>query len=437
MSKADVLIIGAGAAGLMAARSLAKAGKKVILLEARHRCGGRIYTLNLESHLKTAELGAEFVHGDLPLTLRLLNEAGIPYYAATGEMWQYKNGHFGNEGGFMPDWYLLMVRLEKLEYDTSIEEFLQTEFPGDEYYDLKKAVRRFVHGYDTAETQRASAFALRKEWTAEDDDSQYRIKGGYGGIIVSLEEDLKRAGGLIHLNAVVNDIHWQPGNVKAVTDNGTVYEAAQILIAVPLGVLQAVDGTKGAIAFYPPIPGYKDALKLMGFGAVIKILLEFEEPFWEDELSEALVGKSLKNMGFLLSGEEMPTWWTQVPKHSPVLTGWLGGPPAMEKKDMPAEEILQRSLQSLSNIFKRDIEELKDKLVTHYIINWTSEPFTRGSYAYDTMEAPASREILNTPVNNTIFFAGEYLYDGQAMGTVEAALTSGEEAAKRMIDFSF
>jgi len=434
MSKADVLIIGAGAAGLMAARILANAGKKVTVLEARDRCGGRIYTLNHDPLFEDVELGAEFVHGDLPLTLKLLNEAGIPYYAAAGEMWQYKNGRFGNEGGFMPDWFLLMARLEKLEHDISIEEFLQTEFAADEYYDLKKAVRRFVHGYDTAETQRVSAFALRKEWTSEDDDSQYRIKGGYGALIGRLEDDFKKAGGVIHFNSAVKDIYWQPGNVKAITDDGTVHEAAQILIAMPLGVLQAAEGAKGAIAFHPPIPEYKDAIKLMGFGAIIKILLEFAEPFWGDELTEALAGRSLKNMGFLLSGEEIPTWWTQAPKHSPVLTGWLGGPPAMEKKDMPAEEILRRSLQALSNIFKRDPEELRDKLVAHYIINWTSEPFTRGSYAYDTMEAPASREVLKAPANNTIFFAGEYLYDGPAMGTVEAALTSGEDAAKRMID---
>ncbi len=433
MSKADVLIIGAGAAGLIAARTLARAGKKVTVLEARDRCGGRIYTLNSKLSFGAVELGAEFIHGDLPLTLNLLNEAGIPYEAAAGEMWQYKNGRFGNDGGFLPDWFLLMARLEKLEHDISIEHFLQTEFPGDEYYDLKKAVRRFVHGYDTAETQRASAFALRKEWTSEDDDSQYRIKGGYGAMIDCLEDDFKKAGGLIYLNSVVKDIQWQPGNVKVVTDDGIAYEASQILIAMPLGVLQADDGAKGAVTFYPPIPKQKDALNLMGFGAIIKILLEFDDPFWEDELSEALAGRSLKNMGFLLSGEEIPTWWTQAPKHSPVLTGWLGGPPALQKKDMPVDELLQRSLQALSNIFKRDPEELRDKLAAHYIINWTSEPFTRGSYAYDTMDAPASRKILNAAVNNTIFFAGEYLYDGPAMGTVEAALTSGEDVAKRMI----
>ncbi|MDF2434452.1 MAG: hypothetical protein JWP44_4083, partial [Mucilaginibacter sp.] len=98
------------------------------------------------------------------------------------------------------------------------------------------------------------------------------------------------------------------------------------------------------------------------------------------------------------------------------------------------EEILQQSLRSLSNIFKLDPDELKDKLVSFNIANWTNEPFTRGSYAYDTIATPASRKLLNEPANNTLFFAGEYLYDGPAMGTVEAALTSGIDAAKRMLD---
>jgi monoamine oxidase len=102
MNKADILIIGAGAAGLMAARNLAKTGKKVIVLEARNRCGGRIHTIEQESFFKHAELGAEFVHGDLPVTLNLLKEADIPYYSAVADMWHYKNGQFDKEGEFIP-----------------------------------------------------------------------------------------------------------------------------------------------------------------------------------------------------------------------------------------------------------------------------------------------------------------------------------------------
>jgi len=437
MSDADILVIGAGAAGLMAARTLAKAGKKIAVLEARERCGGRIHTLKRSKLLEAVELGAEFVHGDLPFTLNLLNEAGVGYYAGTAEMWQYKNGRFDNEGGFMPDWVLLMDRLGKLQQDISIEDFLQQEFPGDKYHNLKNSVRRFVHGYDTAETAKVSALALQKEWQCEDDDLQYRIKGGYGAIINHLEKEFKKEGGFIHLNSVVKDIHWQPGKVKAITEEGKVYEAEKILIALPLGVLKAMEQEKGAVTFHPKTPEHADAINLMGFGAIIKILLEFDELFWEDKITEALAGKSLKNMGFLISGEEIPTWWTQVPTRSPILTGWLGGPEAMRKKDLPGEEILSQSLRSLSNIFKRSQEELMDKLKSYYITNWTSEPFTRGSYAFDIVGAQASRKILNTPLNDTIFFAGEYLYDGYAMGTVEAAFASGEEVAKRIINFNF
>src|SRR3569623_1553451 len=115
-------------------------------------------------------------------------------------------------------------------------------------------------------------------------------------------------------------------------------------------------------------------------------------------------------MGFVLSSEAIPTWWTQMPQHSPVLTGWLGGLPAARQKDTPDEEILQLSLQSIGNIFNFSPDELKDKLVAFQIANWTADPFTLGSYAYDTVEAATARKTLSQPIDNSIFFAGEYLY---------------------------
>jgi monoamine oxidase len=115
------------------------------------------------------------------------------------------------------------------------------------------------------------------------------------------------------------------------------------------------------------------------------------------------------------------------------LTGWIGGPGAAKKQNTTDEEILKESLQSLGNIFNRNPGELKDKLLAYKIVNWTAEPFTCGSYAYDTIASPVSRKVLNTPISDTLFFAGDYLYDGPIMGTVEAALTSGKEVAKKMI----
>jgi monoamine oxidase len=433
MKNCEILIIGAGATGLMAARTLARAGKKVTVLEARDRCGGRIHTINQELFFRNAELGAEFIHGDLPVTLNLLKDAGIAYHHAGGRMWHYKNGKFMEEDEPTEGWDLLLDKLEELQTDITIEGFLQKEFPEDKYDGLKNSVRRFVSGYDTADPSLASSFALRSEWGNEDEGAQHRIKGGYGVMINYLEDETKAAGGSICLNSIVKEIQWENGKAKAFTGDGAIYEADKILIALPLGILKADKSQKAAINVVPAISTQQKAIDTMGFGAIIKILLEFDEPFWEDEQATALAGKSLKNMAFLLSHEEIPTWWTQAPQHSTVLTGWLGGPPALAKKDLIDHELLEQSLQSLANIFKRDIVDLKNKLVAFNIVNWTTDPFTLGSYAYDTIAAPASRKVLSMPIDNTIYFAGEYLYEGPAMGTVEAALTSGKEVAERIL----
>lgn len=432
MENADLLIIGAGAAGLMAAYTLARAGKKVTVLEACNRTGGRIRTIDNTLFFNHAELGAEFVHGNLPVTLGLLQEAGIQYHPAGGDMWRYSNGTFTKGAGMFEGWDLLMKKLNALQQDMNLDDFLEQHFTDVKFDELKESVRQYAAGYDTSDPKRVSALALRSEWQNEDEDAQHRIEGGYCRLIQYLVSKLKQAGGALYLNAAVAQINWQPGRVKAVTADGETYEAAKVIFAIPLGVWQAPATAKGAIAFEPAIPAQTDALQKLGFGAVIKVLLQFDEIFWEDVVTEELAGKSMKDMAFLLTDEAMPTWWTQTPNHAPLLTGWLGGPAAADWANKPEGEVLQISLQSIANIFNRSTEWLKSKLVAWHVVNWTAEPYVYGSYSYDTVYTTKALELLHQPVENTIYFAGEFMYQGTAMGTVEAALTSGRDIALKL-----
>jgi monoamine oxidase len=434
MKSTDVIIVGAGAAGLMAAYTLIKAGKTVTILEARDRIGGRIYKSHNPLFSDTVELGAEFIHGNLPVTLDLLKEANIKTRGVSFEMWQYQNNKFEQSEEFVEGWDRFLEKVNAVDNDMTLQAFLEENFEGKQFDTMRSQIENYVAGYDTADVNDASVFALRNEWNHEGEDAQHRVAGGYDSMIRYLEQTCIKGGAQIELDNIVKQITWSDDEVKVTTTTGSVYSAAKIIIAMPLGVLQAPDDADGTVLFQPPLLKQKEALRNIGFGSVIKILLEFETIFWEGDTIKNAFGAYLSTMGFLFAEEEISTFWTQAPLHSPLLTGWLGGPPAKELVDASNEEILQLTLTSLSNIFKIDTEELKGKLIAWEVVNWTAEAYTRGSYAYDKVESPEAKKLLQQPVNNTIYFAGEYLYDGPAIGTVEAALTSGKNAAELVLE---
>ena len=103
MAKTEIIIIGAGAAGLMCARELAQAGKKVMILEARDRSGGRIHTLTDPHFPLPVELGAEFIHGELEVTHKLLDEAKLVSYKTGGDLWRSEKGRFIEQKDFIED----------------------------------------------------------------------------------------------------------------------------------------------------------------------------------------------------------------------------------------------------------------------------------------------------------------------------------------------
>lgn len=445
----SVIIIGAGATGLLAARNLSAAGFSVLLLEAADIPGGRILTLQegeFTGHeggfSGPVETGAEFIHGALPITLRLLKEAGISYRPVKGRMAQVRKGKWISHHMFADQWDELMEKMAALSGDMPIADFLEKEFSGERYAGLRDSVRQFAEGYDLADIRRASTKALYAEWQ-EEGQTEFRIDGGYGRLIHFLVDQCRANGCQLHTSSPARDIRWQSDRVAVTTANGQVFTGEKCIVTVSLGILQLEQSSEtpaqsasslapaqppmlasAPLQFTPPIPDYLHAARQLGYGSVIKILLEFRWPFWEEKG---------KDISFILSDEEIPTWWLQSPDKSKLITGWLTGVAMKQFQHLGNNERIQRCLQSLAAIFSLDPDFLKEQLVASYIADWPATPFIQGGYSFDTVNGDKARHLLCQPIQQTLYFAGEALYEGPSPATVEAAFTSGEEAAEKII----
>ena len=235
--KYDVIIIGAGAAGLNAMRGLVVAGYNVCLLEAAPGIGGRIATNNEESFTDTVETGAEFIHGRLPLTFKLLKEAGLSYEPVEGEMIGVRNGEWKIEE-HDDHWDKFLLELDKLKTDITILQFLDTHFSDPQSNHLRQAVQRFAEGFDLADIAKASVLPLKDEWKSIE-KKQYRVKGGYIQLLDYLFNCSLQKEAVTYFNTCVNKIEYKTGHVIVSTTENKRFEANKIIITASLGVLQS------------------------------------------------------------------------------------------------------------------------------------------------------------------------------------------------------
>lgn len=415
----SILIIGAGASGLLAARRLSAAGFTVTLLEAAFLPGGRILTLSSPGFSTPIEGGAEFIHGDLPISLQLAKEAGIPLHPVNGQM----TGQV-----LSPDWGELMQKMGQIKEDIPIAELLATWFSEEKYAGLRDSVRRFAEGYDLADLHTVSTLALYKEWASEEDGEEYRPEGGYRRLVDYLVDECRRNDCTLHLSSPVSLVQWQQGRAAVTTADGRQYTADRLITTVSLGVLQQSAGAAAGpiLRFSPAIPEYIGAAGQIGFGSVIKILLEFKTPFWKER-------KTGDQTLFILSSEPVPTWWTQTPETDLLLTGWLAGKAMQTFLQLDQAGRIDSCLHSLAAIFSVSQDFLQQQLTASRILDWEQAPYIRGGYSFDTIATPAARALLSEPIAQTLYFAGEAIYEGSAPGTVEAAFSSGLAVAEKII----
>lgn len=415
-TRPSLLIIGAGISGLMAAHLLSDA-MQITIAESKPLPGGRISTVTINGD--KIEEGPEFIHGQASMTLELLKAAGLDTAKVGGESYKYEKGKLvKDEEAEGKKWMLMMEKMEKLETDMTLTAFLDQYFPGHENADFRKEVCGFAEGFDVADPDSAAVKPLYEEWSHESDDR--RIAKGYGALIDYLEKKLQAAGVVFHYNTTISVVDWQNGKVTAHTTDGKSLQHTALLVTVPVSKLAQTGGSSD-LQFNPPLTAYHAAAADIGFGAVVKIIISFTEKCWPADA------------GFIITNEYFKTWWSQLPDEKPVLTGWVGGAKALAIVHETDEAILSKALGSLSIILGIPENELREKINYYHVVNKQHQVTAGGAYSFSTLASAAARKILNEPVSNTIFFAGEALFSGPHPGTVEAALVSAREVAGRIL----
>ncbi len=418
MKRQTVIIAGGGICALYTALLLSE-HCDVTILEASDRIGGRIWDVSGHGFDTIVKRGAEFIHGEAKLTFALLNEAGIAYKKTEGKMYNVVAGKINETEFFIEGWDELMQKMKDIKLDMTLHEFLVHYFKEDSYAALKRQAMRYAEGYDIADPDKVSVMALYKEW-AEEEES-YHISKGYGALVEYLAGQCRIKGVQILTENIVKHIDWHNGHAVVCTEDKNTYKAHKVVVTVPLGVLQRRN-ERASITFSPTLDTHVAAAQKIGFGSVVKVVVAFKQPFWKHDTA------------FIFGDQLFQTWWTQLPYACNTLTGWAGGNKAKELSMFSEEELEAAALASLAEIFNIPLSEMREKVSAIMVTNWQKYEEFGGAYSYPTPTTKEAREVLNTPADDTIYFAGEALYDGTFSGTVEAALLTAKSTSELIIN---
>lgn len=433
----DVVVIGGGVAGLTAARELVRRGQRVTVLEARDRLGGRLHTVRPAGWKRPVELGPEFVHGGNHAVWALLRAHRIGTDLAPPGHWIKSGDRLVYSADIWKRLGRITQRIKTArERSKSFGAFIRAhahEFSADDV----ALAKSFVEGFQAGALDKMSAAAMAGPPPGENSD-QFFVRGGYDRVVTALGRACTKGGrgkaaADIRLGSIVKRVQWRKGRVE-VQAGRDAWHARSAIITLPIGVWRAPAGQKGAVEFAPRLRAKERILKAIGVGHVVRLTLRLDPKKWSRLLRDAEASPRLGagQPGFIQSHDNaVPVWWAMTGE--PILTGWAGGPNAEKLARSPRAQVLATALRSLAELLGLRVGAVRAAVRAWEMHDWGRDPFTRMAYSFSQVggdEAPAQ---LRKPLAGTLFFAGEATADGEEIGTVHGAISSGDRAAKECL----
>jgi len=419
MTRPDVIVLGAGVAGLAAAHDLTAAGLRVLLLEARARLGGRVFTHHTPEG--PIELGAEFVHGAVEETLGVAEQAGLPLREMERDAPRRSEGRASRAPKAFSAIDAVLAHASSGE-DESFQHLVDRIEIDPE---IKRRSLGLVEGYHAADPTKMSVLALLDNTAADEQpgsERQFRFIHGYDGLVRALFEKIVGERCTLQLNTVATAVSWERKHVALRTAAGAELTAPHLVVTVPLSVLKA-----GAIDFSPRLPDKEDALRRLEMGDAARVSLQFEGDKWAG-------WDSISQEGFLFTGEPpFPVWWISRPPPWPVVTGWAGGRRGQALAKLGEAERADVAVAGLAAALGVNASQLRKDLRGGFSHDWQHDPFARGAYSYAGVGGRQAGAELAHPVDATLFFAGEATQSDGRNATVHGAIASGRRAARQVL----